>query len=116
MNHTVILKNHVKICLGTLLFLFSFSSIADNNIKKPKVYKRTDLKCFVSFLGGGETIYRLSAFDDDPQKLADSLPGRMVYSHVTLTNKKVYKVMECVKSKNKFKSKQARMLEKSIEQ
>lgn len=80
-----------------------------------KHFKRTTLKCYIQLLGGKETIYVISAFDPNPENLANTLMGRTLKLPNTSQPLVVYKVHECLKQGKSFKSNNANRLEKSLD-
>ena len=74
--------------------------------------ERVEVKCFVDFYGGGQSIYFVSLAKEDYKHLPDTLVNDKAYTISRDKKKKIYAVNECTLETNKFKNKVANKLEK----
>jgi hypothetical protein len=108
-------KKLINLTTTIFLLLINFpSAFAGVDVNQGhKHFDRTSLKCYVQLLGGRDYIYRLDAFDPNPDHLTQSLLGVKVELALSSQAEIIYKVLECLPAKHPFISSHARQLERN---
>ncbi len=100
-----------RLILALIFTMMSFSGIsAENDKTSPKL----DIKCHVELVGGGETISLWRIPQSQRKTLEQQMLGYKIYSHDSVEKREIYKVHQCVASKDSFSSAAANRLDKSI--
>lgn len=88
-----------------LLTPFSFALSAE------KTAERIHYKCYLQLSNQSTVVSRFVSVDQSQSEFLNGLPGRLVYAADGVTGVAIETIYECVNSKQRFKSKQARDLE-----
>jgi len=100
------MKNKIYIVTFILLLSNSFNLFAANAANN----KNVDVKCHAELYGGQETIYFATVKENAVNQLANRLKNRKVPTVYSKEKQQIYRVFECVKLTDSFRSVQARNL------
>ena len=105
------LKLKLLLALLFATFLINNSAFAQTNNKQGFANK-IDYKCWVELYGGEDIIQFISMPEQSSASIAKQLTGKKVIVPFTKQKQKIFRVFECVKSTQAFRSDTGRKLDK----
>lgn len=103
-------------CSTAYLLMWSSITVAQQMNNKQSLVddKRVSAKCYVELLGGAKTITGANVKRKKVSQLPQRLTGRKVFVPGMKGKQTIYKVLECALSEDKFQSKAANLLYKTL--
>jgi hypothetical protein len=107
-------KKSTVICITILAIstAYSYASAAESVHRKQSF--KVEMKCHVELMGGENVIHFTVIKKNKAAKLSQFLVGRKILTDSSKKKKVIYKVKECVDSKDSFNKHIARNIERKM--
>jgi len=108
----MVLLKRLSVISISLLTTVSFMTAAESVVIKQS--SKVEMKCHVELMGGHNVVHFTVIKKRKVAKLNQFLVGRKILTDLSKKKKVIYKVKECINSKDSFKSLTARQIEKNM--